>query len=76
MKRQKFKVTLRKYINKHSFYSGVFSMLPELQKEAISCVMAVHPHGKSQLLQDRLSENFIFEHFLEISPENSSFIKT
>jgi len=51
-------------------------MLPELQKEAISCVMAVHPHGKSQLLQDRLSENFIFEHFLEISPENSSFIKT
>jgi len=50
-------------------------MAPIKKKKTIRFVMSVHPHGITRLQLDGFSWNFVLEHVLKISQENSSFFK-
>jgi len=53
-------------------FLGVFA---KLQKVTISCSASYCPlHGTARLSLDGILWNLVFEYFLKISQENSSFI--
>ena len=53
-------------------FLGVFA---KLQKVTISCITSYCPlHGTARLSLDGMPWNLVFEYFLKISQENSSFI--